>query len=495
MTFLRINGITLPAKNESPTRTINYTGKQSPAFTNRPKRNRTSEVDSHTATLCFIDMLEGDALEGLIEGRGHHFSFDWNAWSEAGLGPEAGAGYSIIQNAPQARFGYGRLSISTSITYNPQLRSKWTVLYWRTDDSGATWSHVTSRSDGAVWVNGVRDDSAAISELTVSNGAVAFGSAFELDDLIILPYMLGDDHPHAIYNWCNDGDRAFSSLPELVMDGDIIGGRESVVFGTIDSEDYSQRADFGGIVNNQRELRVKFDEKQSTQKRVPDADRLWLCDESYLTGSSLRPVKGVVGDENLTLTDVTTGLPGVFGLYGESFSFNGSTSVAAAGNNPGRALGGSPAASVSVIARRAGTGSETLVSVAGAAVTQRVTVGFDGSDQVQVVVVESSGNPFQVATSTATITDTLDHLIVAVVDVYNDTIKIYIDGRLDSETAVTFTDNWFDDQEGPTRLGVDITGAAGWFTGNISSAGLYNRRLKPGAISAYWQLLKEGQLF
>jgi len=215
-----------------------------------------------------VDAESSDSFEGLIEGRGHHFSFDGanaGAWSEAGLGPESGSAYTI---GSPARIGSGKLVVTGSVTWNPNLiDGKSTVLYWRSSDSGVTWEHVSVRADGAKWLDGVRADATATAELTVSNGAVALASSFQYDDLVILPYIMAETHVEAFYDWSNAGSKPFSSLPRLTVDGDIVGsGREVAVLGEVNEEVYTQGsmipqgAASASWQNNLREISFKLEE-------------------------------------------------------------------------------------------------------------------------------------------------------------------------------------------------------------------------------------------
>lgn len=240
MAFLRINGITVPCRDGTVSKSPSAWGKHGPSFLNRPIKKRRKRIRSWSASTPPIDAETADSFEGLLEGRGHHFSFDGanaGAWSDAGLGPESGSTYTI--GAP-GKIGSGKLVITVNVVWNANLiDNKSTVLYWRSDDAGATWEHIVVRSDGAKWADGVRADATATAELTVSNGAVAFTNAYEIDDLVILPFVLAETHAEQFYVWSNAGALPFSPLPRLTVDGDFLGaGRETTVLGNVTDEGY-----------------------------------------------------------------------------------------------------------------------------------------------------------------------------------------------------------------------------------------------------------------
>lgn len=268
MAFLRINGITVPCRDGTVSKTPSAWGEQERSFLNRPFRRRRRRVRSWSATTPVVDAESSDSFEGLIEGRGHHFSFDGanaGAWSEAGLGPESGSLYTI---GSPGHIGSGKLVVTGSVTWNPSLiDGKSTILYWRSSDSGVTWEHVSVRADGAKWLDGVRADATTTAELTVSNGAVSLTSSFQYDDLVILPYMLAESHVEAFYAWANAGLKPFSPLPRLTIDGDIVGtGREIAALGEVQDEAYSQGsmtpqgAVSASWQNNLREIGFKLEE-------------------------------------------------------------------------------------------------------------------------------------------------------------------------------------------------------------------------------------------
>jgi hypothetical protein len=251
MPFLTLNNLTISAEDESVSESFTDYGEQARAFLNRPKRHRKGITKSISLTSCLLPEADADSLVGFVEGRGNHFGFEADAWSEEGLGPEAGATYTITAGG---YVGSNRLVLTSSnIVYNPEFRDfKWTVCYARTSDSGSTWQFVTVRRDGAKWIDGVRDDAASTAELTVSNGAVALSNVFDYDELIILPFLISETHAVELYGWVSAGN-AFT-VRRLTMKGDILGNttREQIVIGEVDGQKYLQGNKNATWLNNLR---------------------------------------------------------------------------------------------------------------------------------------------------------------------------------------------------------------------------------------------------
>ena len=248
---MTLNNLTISAEDESVSERFDSFGEQDNSFLNRPKRHRKGVTKQISLTSCLLPEADADSLVGFVEGRGHHFGFESDAWSEEGLGPDAGATYTITAGG---YVGSSRLVLtSSSIVYNPEFRDfKWTVCYARTNDGGTTWQFVTVRRDGAKWVDGVRDDTATTAELTVDNGAVALSNVFDYDELILLPFFISETHAVEMYGWVSAGSPF--TVRRLTMKGDILGSasRSETVIGEVDGQQYLQGNRNATWMNNLR---------------------------------------------------------------------------------------------------------------------------------------------------------------------------------------------------------------------------------------------------
>lgn len=156
-----------------------------------------------------ITRSDADAWESLIIGEGEVWSFDSSLYGSKGLGPSANVG--CTQQTNTSKFGTGRLhvpdttgSISFPAASNIFGKSTdWSVGVYRSTDGAFSWAHTFVRSDGAKWIDGVRNDGASTTWLSVTSGVVTIENtgfaSFLCDDLVILPFKVLDAWPPLIY--------------------------------------------------------------------------------------------------------------------------------------------------------------------------------------------------------------------------------------------------------------------------------------------------------
>ena len=201
--FWRVNGFPLPIEDATPKLTHDQHGAAGPAVRNRPTRRRRGIPRRWIGTTGLFSEEEADSMEGLIEGHGHHFPFDDDAASTAGLNLEAGGSFTITTPGDDPpRFGRGYLQVDgSSITWDARLiDGKHTISYWRA--TLPDWEQVVVRADGAKWLAGVRNDALVTTELVVSGGAMALDNSFDgYDDLVIMPFLADQDAIEAWYRW------------------------------------------------------------------------------------------------------------------------------------------------------------------------------------------------------------------------------------------------------------------------------------------------------
>jgi len=250
MAFMTLNGLVVSVENDSAEWRYTGFGEQSNSFLNRPKRHRKGVTEEISFSSCLMAQEDADSLIGIVERVGHHISFESDAWSDRGLGPESGSTYTLTSGGYT---GTKRAVLtSPTLVYNPEFReAKNTVCYARTADSGSTWEHVTVRADGAKWTDGVRDDAASTSELVVSNGAVNFSSAFDYDEIELFPFNISDQHALELFAFVDAGNPFTIRLMEL--SGDIIENAGSInVISHSDGQTFSQGSKNATWLNNLR---------------------------------------------------------------------------------------------------------------------------------------------------------------------------------------------------------------------------------------------------
>lgn len=222
--FLNVNGFAVPvaldslkrpAAEELGTRERMLDGS---LYSHRSAKKRRLECE-------LPPMTEAEALEayeGLLRGDGHVWSFDASLYSSKGLGPNAG--YAASQSGSGGKYS-GKLTLNATngtIAFPAQLGARWTVMVWRHE--GGAWRHYVIRSDGAKWVNGVRNDIASTSWLSMAGGAVTLtntaGAAQDYDDLVALPFLVAQTWPAIVAA----SSRPFPPLPRLEVYGDALLG-------------------------------------------------------------------------------------------------------------------------------------------------------------------------------------------------------------------------------------------------------------------------------
>lgn len=198
--FLLLDGWRCPVANDSTDLKSVPMGDVDPSFTFRPNRTRRSLPMGITQRTTAMLRTDADTLEGLINGRAHHFPCDVDAWSTSGIGPELGSDYEILARSQSAAmFGRGYLHVITSATWNPQLPAKWTVMFWAGADDYSTAHHYVLRSDGVAYKDGAVFVG-VVPSLVVDDGAFAFGAG-NFDDIVALPFIASADFLVAFYRW------------------------------------------------------------------------------------------------------------------------------------------------------------------------------------------------------------------------------------------------------------------------------------------------------
>jgi hypothetical protein len=292
MAFVTISGWRIEVNQGGASRDLMAQGELSPAWSNRPLRRRQALAKKLSFTTVPLDADDATTLEGLLEGRGHYWAFDFSLHSSAGLGPEAGysspnIGFSATTNGPASL----ALQMNTgSMVFDTQLPDDWTISYMTSTSATSGWSHRVIRSDGAKWLDGVRNDALVHDEVYVSSSAtVLFSSSPRyFAQLVVLPFKASDSFIASL----RPGSSKFSSLPRLDVGGDINGGENIEMMGTNAGQSYVQRA---GWTNNKREVQVELEEVVPRQEgpTMPfRAHTAFVFDDGSLSGTTRRPLVG-----------------------------------------------------------------------------------------------------------------------------------------------------------------------------------------------------------
>lgn len=216
--FLRLNGWALSVRDRSVSQArVAVSEASAESFNGRTQRHRQGLVDEYFLDFLFLQPEYADIVSALIEGQGHRFPLDGNAFSDSGIGPEVGSAIDF----PQRSFGatptgvhgthYLRLTVGNYMAWDLGLpEDAWTVIWFRRVASAATYpfaEHVAVNSRGQKWTNGFRFDALSTTELLVGGGLVQFNynsvdtTTNDIDEVVVLPFVAPEDLIVALYRW------------------------------------------------------------------------------------------------------------------------------------------------------------------------------------------------------------------------------------------------------------------------------------------------------
>lgn len=511
MTFVKLNGWPIKVLNTTPKDTYTHLGALANSFTGRPTKNDKTTVRSWDMDTVFLREDVADTIEALVEGRGLHFPFDFDAWSKPhGLGPDLDSGgdkppvnYEIIQGeAGIPRFGYGFLQVKTAHTaiWDTKLvENRWTVGYWR--KPLFTWEHVVVRGDGAKWLNGSRDDLLTTTELVVSNGAVgivAGGGSVNIDDMFILPIAACFEFIEAFYLWSNSNNLPFSDMPYLTLEGDIIGSERIEVQSRMGDVSYVQHGTNSGWRNNARTVSFTLTErKEDLKEKIPRPLFSYLLDDTLEVSSALPELSGGFGDAIRTNASYTTGAYS----FGRSLDFDsGADNHVDLPPEVSEAIGGANKITVLALVNRDSVGAfSTVFGLVHSNGDRKVDFRFLDTDFISV-----RARPVEAGTeesyASGTVTDTLGwHQVGCVVDLGDGTaasgrLKTILDGKIIGvSSGRTFDDSVFGNtSQTPGGRIARLVAGGSRFSGKIAAVGLWLGELPEGDINNHFELAKEG---
>ncbi len=225
MSWLTINGIEtsgIASIGGAPAGTHRDIGAQHEAADG--SLSLTRQVRKRDLKLETVPLSGSDAYawESLLVGEGQAWSFNASLYGSKGTGPSTSTGASSSATFPKFGAASCRLTATTgTVSYValPIDGADWTVAVWRSTN-GTTWNHYVVTSEGQKWVDGVRNDAASTTWLTVttSTGTVkldAAGTTTDIDDLVVCPYVWLDDWAAQVYA----AGVAFGATPILTAAG------------------------------------------------------------------------------------------------------------------------------------------------------------------------------------------------------------------------------------------------------------------------------------
>lgn len=157
MAFITINGIDVDVRVEEASRPdVIEIGEKSRAFDGTLRKSRQGVKRAYSIQTGFAQRSDSLALESLLLGLGHRWSFDSHLYSSKGLGPSSTTAAAQAASG-NSKFGAGRLQVNAttgSISFATGFTSGYTFMVWRSTN-GTTYSHHIIMSDGTKYVDGV----------------------------------------------------------------------------------------------------------------------------------------------------------------------------------------------------------------------------------------------------------------------------------------------------------------------------------------------------
>lgn len=225
MALLNVNGIPIPIKPETLSESFEEIGGRERAYDGTLRISRQARKTNLSFETPVLTTLEAEAWNGLLSGLGHYWSFDSNNYSSKGLGHSSGTALRATSN-PLSGAGHLEFSGAQTRTWaQAGLGTRWTVSLWRDSSGapgGAAYAHYVVRSDGAKWVDGVRNDAASTTWLSVSSGQLALSDTnTDIDEIIAVPYLWDTTWPALVFA---EGGLRNALTPTLRLYGDLIPG-------------------------------------------------------------------------------------------------------------------------------------------------------------------------------------------------------------------------------------------------------------------------------
>lgn len=298
------------------------------------------------------------------------------------------------------------------------------------------------------------------------------------------------------------GPRFSSAMPSLDLWGAVAGCREPVAVSCeVTGETYVQHGSDAGWVNNDREMSIKLDVVKSKpeQDKIPDPDLAWVfqpqqIEDPTAATSMPKPIAGRFALSGVGVTLANRGKQGPFNLEDKAWEFNGDYANVNEADF-GNFLYG--AASCSIFAWVKTPTPLTTQTIFESYIDNtpnlRLQLRFQ-SGRVEVRARSQAADSLQTASGIA-LAGNAWVCVGAIVDVANDTARLFINGVEDDEDAMTFGAGRFDGAT-PTvspygRLGQNAAVTAQWL-GQIAGVYLWRRKISDGEMLRLYELGKKG---
>lgn len=182
-----------------------------------------ADVESGNFSSPQIRLSSARAIQSLCRPfNGHVWHADNSVYASTGLAMTDTPGFGTTEK----KFGTHSVQINTGagtgdIDVMTIQSTAYTVSLWCKDGAGA-WTHYVLRSDGAKWVDNVRNDSATLPFVVTSSVWTLSQDATNLryfDELVMLPFDILDEWG---LTW--PLTETFPELPDVKVGGDLLSG-------------------------------------------------------------------------------------------------------------------------------------------------------------------------------------------------------------------------------------------------------------------------------
>lgn len=480
MVWASLNGWTLKAKANQANLERAFHSPHGRAWSAQPTGIRRGTPRRWQGQGCLMEPECADTLDALLLGRFHRWALNVDLFSTTGLGPAPG--YTATIGA----IGSGRLANSravtiTSVDFQTSLQSgKWAIGAWLYEASA--WVHYWVRSDGAKWVDGVRNDAASTTWLSVAaeGGAFSIAGGVVVDEIQVIELNACDEALEAFYTWMAAGSgQAFSDAPYLVLDGDVIRNRPVEVLGKGNTVDHRIAGSLvtEGYSYKLRDVPVELEEKlHHPVKQAPNAQVAWSMDSDLEATFTLSAARGAP-QADASINTLTIGSPGPWG-FREAATSPIDLELPQAAFAPFYALG---KLTVVAIVKTTFGADRTIVHFAspGAATMIRLYVDAGGTPFVEGRA--ALGDPLDFSAGASPLPDqTYFHTVCGIVDLEEEEVIVGVDGVLDPANPMTPPSQaTFDDTTLLDGAIGQLVGGSDAFAGEIASVRVYPRRFTP----------------
>lgn len=189
MPFVEINGLTIPITGE-PQMTDASKLRSSRTANNGLWLERLYYKRSWSMVTPLLDLDYAEALVYMLQGQGHHWSFNSDLYSDKGLTNVSG---SWARASAAGKFGADYVIASTDIEidFGAAYGQNWSVGVWEL--VGGTWEHHLKRSDGTTWEDGVEGTYAWAGNIDLDITGLLTLANGSYDDLVVTPYEVSDE--------------------------------------------------------------------------------------------------------------------------------------------------------------------------------------------------------------------------------------------------------------------------------------------------------------